>query len=184
MGRESCSIRRNFDREGMCVLGAIIITRDMAPASPVRIEHLRLALADHADRVIIFGGAGGADAPEHVPLPPAVSELGAIATVLSHAGDDHAIVAAADLRHPSSELLRYMAHVRGSFEAVVPLGPDDLPQPLLALYHPRCAGRARGLLSAGERDLSALLQIATVRRITADEVAKFGDPAQLLARGA
>jgi len=80
-------------------------------------------------------------------------------------------------------LLRYMVHVRGSFEAVVPLAADDAPQPLLALYHPRCAGRARGLLSAGERDPLALLQIAAVRHITADEVAKFGDPAELLARG-
>jgi len=165
------------------VLGAIIITRDMAPASPAGIEQMRLALAHHADRVIVFGGVEGADAPDRVLLPPAVSELGAIATVLAHAGDDHAIVVAADLRHPSGELLRYLVHVRGSFDAVVPVGRDDAPQPLLALYHPRCAGRARGLLSAGERDPAALLRIATVRRVTDDEVAKFGDPAELLARG-
>ncbi len=165
------------------MLGAIIITRDMAPARLAGIDQMRLILAHHADRVIIFGGVEGGDAPDHVPLAPPASELGAIATVLAHAGDEHAIVVAADLRHPSSELLRYMIHVRGGFDAVVPVGRNDVPQPLLALYHPRCAGRARGLLSAGESDPSELLRIATVRRVTDDEVAKFGDPAELLARG-
>lgn len=165
------------------MLGAIIAIRETCPLPSAGMEHLRLTLADHADPVLVFGGVGEGGA-QLVPLPADISPLGALAAVLRHAGEEHAIVVAADLRQPSSELLRYMVQVRGSFDAVVPERPDGSLQPLLALYHPRCARRAAGLVTAGERELSALLAGAHLRRITPDEIAKFGDPADLLARGA
>ena len=164
------------------MLGAIVATGEMRPLRADRIAQIKRMLGDHADRVLLFGGVGeGGD--DQVLLPRAVGLLGAIAIVLSHAGDDHAIVAAADLRHPSSELIRYMAQVRGSFDAVAPERPDGSLQPLLALYHPRCARRAAGLVAAGERDPARLLDGIHLRRISIEEVAKFGPPGELLARG-
>lgn len=164
------------------MLGAIVAIAETCPVRTEGMEHLRLALADHADRVLVFGGAGEGGS-ERVPLPMGISPLGALAVILRHAGDDHAIVVAADLRHPSAELLRYMVQVRGSFDAVAPERADGSLQPLLALYHPRCARRAAGLVAGGERELALLLAGAHLRRITVDEVAKFGHPTDLLARG-
>lgn len=164
------------------MLGAIIITHEMEPRAPNHLQRLRVALADHAEQILVFTAPPGVDGVESIPLPPPATALSAIATVLAHAGDDHALVAAADLLHPSSELMRYLVHVRAGFEAIVPVGSDGVPQPLLALYHPRCARRALGLVSAGEHDPLRLLELATVRLVTADEVAKFGEPERLLAR--
>jgi len=169
-------------REVCQVLGAIVAIAETCPLRSEGVEHLRLALADHADRVLVFGGVGEGGT-HRVPLPAAISPLGALAVILRHAGEEHAIVAAADLRHPSSELLRYMVQVRGSFDAVAPERADGSLQPLLALYHPRCARRAAGLVTGGERELSVLLASAHLRRISFDEVAKFGHPTDLLARG-
>ena len=89
---------------------------------------------------------------------------------------------AADLAHPSAELVRYLVHIRGGHEAVVPVRRDGLPQPLCALYHGRCAGRAQGLVASGERNAEALLAEVEVREVTVEEVAKFGEPQELLAR--
>ncbi len=164
------------------MLGAIIAIGDTRPVTPERVERVRRALAQHAEPVVTFGGVGEGGAHQ-VPLPPSVGELGAVAFVLARAGDDHAIVAAADLRHPSSELLRYMIHVRGSFDAVVPEAMDGAVQPLCALYHARCARRAQGLVTTGERDLLRLIEGLHVRRVSGEEVAKFGRPGELLARG-
>jgi hypothetical protein len=164
------------------VLGAIVAIEETSPLPTKGMEQWRLTLGHHADRVLVFGGVGEGGA-ERVPLPAAISPLGALAVILRHAGAEHAIVVAADLRHPSTELLRYLVQVRGSFDAVAPEGTDGALQPLLALYHPRLARRAAGLVAAGEREPEALLSAAHLRRVTLDEVAKFGDPAELLARG-
>lgn len=164
------------------MLGAILAIEETIPVRIEGVQHLRLALADHADRVLVFGGAGEGGR-ERVPLPLGISPLGALAVILRHAGEEHAIVAAADLRHPSTELLRYMVQVRGSFDAVAPERADGTLQPLLALYHPRCARRAAGLVAAGERELTLLLAGAHLRRVSHDEVAKFGQPSDLLDRG-
>ncbi|HCA46468.1 MAG TPA: hypothetical protein DEP45_03625 [Armatimonadetes bacterium] len=89
-------------------------------------------------------------------------------------------IVSAGIERPSAELLRYMCRVRGSFEAVIPERDDGTVQPLLGLYHCALLRRAEGLLAAGEGRIGALLELASVRRITPEEVAKFGDPDRLL----
>ncbi|MGC9316482.1 MAG: molybdenum cofactor guanylyltransferase [Armatimonadota bacterium] len=152
----------------------------MGPIDRPHLERLRSALQPHVERIILYGDGGGQKLQRR-ELPQG-GLLGAVAAVLADAAEDHAIVLAADLMHPSAELLRYMIQVRGGHEAIVPERRDGRLQPLLALYHARCSRRAEGLVAAGQQALDALLEIVDVRRVTADEVAKFGDPGSLLAR--
>jgi molybdopterin-guanine dinucleotide biosynthesis protein A len=163
-------------------LGVIVATEGERATAAADIERLAGLLDEVAERVLIIGDTQpGAAAVEFVK---AGGELEAISIAAALAGEDHALVLAADLAHPSAELIRYLVHVRAGHEAVVPLRRDGSPQPLCALYHGRCARRAEGLAATGERQAEALLDQVGVRWVTAEEVAKFGEPEELLARGA
>ncbi|MGI5819413.1 MAG: hypothetical protein ACOX9R_15095 [Armatimonadota bacterium] len=163
------------------MLGAVVVLHGSDGTEPASIERASDVLKTLCSHVLVFGGAEQSH-PAHRPLRRDAGELAAVCAALREAGAGHVAILVADLRHPSSELLRYMAQVRGSFDAIVPECPDGCLQPLLALYHPSLLRRAEGLLAAGERDLAPLLEMVTIRRITTDEVAKFGDPGKLLAR--
>lgn len=162
------------------MLGAVLILRQTSAIEPASIELATTALESVCDRVLVFGAGAASD--DTRPLPADTGELAAVMAALREAGGDHVAVLAADLRHPSSELLRYMAQVRGSFEAVVPEQRDGSLQPMAALYHASVLRRAEGLLAAGEREIAKLLSLCTIRRITVEEVAKFGEPERLLER--
>lgn len=162
------------------MLGAVLIMQAAGATEPSGVHLATTVLKSVCDRVIVFGGEA-AGAAAH-PLPGDASELAAVAAALREAADGHVALLSADLLHPSSELLRYMAQVRGSFEAVVPEHRDETPEPLMAIYHPSLLRRAEGLVAAGERELSNLLEAATVRRISVEEIAKFGEPERLLER--
>jgi len=164
------------------MLGAIIAVEGTSTIAAAHIEHLSHLLTPLVEEVVLLGGTEEGSRHRQVRVPRGMGELGAIAAVLAHT-DEHAIVLAADLRWPSAELLRYMAMVRAGHEAVVPEGPDGRLQPMLAIYHARVAGRARGLVSSGERDPQELLQDVLVRRVSVDELTKFGSPRRLLQRG-
>ena len=162
------------------MLGAILVPPTAEAIDSEGIRAASVALEAVCDRVLVFGS--GSKAVTH-PLPADASDLAAVTAALRQAGEDHVAVLAADLLHPSGELLRYMERVRGSFEAVVPERRNGGLQPLAAIYHGALLRRAEGLIAAGERDLAALLELASVRRISIEETAKFGDPERLLQRG-
>ncbi|MFW5869011.1 MAG: NTP transferase domain-containing protein [Armatimonadota bacterium] len=163
------------------MLGAVLMVQAAGATDPARIQAATAALESVCGRVILFGG-GETSEDATVPLPADTSDLAAVTAALRAAGEGHVAVLAADLVHPSAELLRYMNQVRGNFEAVVPEWRDGSLQPLLAIYHTSVLRRAQGLIAAGDRELSKLLELATTRRITVDEVAKFGEPERLLER--
>ncbi len=167
------------------MLGAVVVVHDTGAGGPSGVRGAVEALSAQCARVLVVGGtedAARASGAEHRPLLREASELTALTIVLREAGASHVAVLAGDLRRPSSELVRYLQHVCGSFEVVAPEGRDGSLQPLLALYHPSLLRRVEGLVAAGERDIAPLLELASVRRVSADEVAKFGEPDVLLAR--
>jgi molybdopterin-guanine dinucleotide biosynthesis protein A len=153
-----------------------------AAPRPEDIRRVALALEDYCSPILVFAPGTGV-ASNRRELPPGTSDLRAVMAVLLEAGREHAAICAGDLRNPSAALIRYMIQIRGSFEVVLPERPDGNLEPLLGLYHPDLVRRAEGLLAAGERELGPLLDLASVRRVTTEEVAKFGDPGDLLSRG-
>ena len=163
------------------MLGAILCIGDR-PAESGALREVAATLRPHCDRILIFV-PGETDAEEHRSLPSHPSELSSLTAVLGEAGGEHAVVAASDLSHPSSALIRYMLQIRGSFEIVIPERGDGTLQSLLALYHPDILRRAEGLVAAGELDLTPLIRLSSVRRVTPEEIAKFGEPRDLLDRG-
>ncbi len=167
------------------MLGAVVVVHDAGAGRPESVQGAVAALRAQCSRVLVVGGAedsARAAGADYRSLPREASELLALIAALREAGGAHVAILAADLSHPSSELVRYMQHVRGSFDVVAPERRDGSLQPLAALYHPSLLRRTEGLLAVGERDLAPLLQLASVRRVTAEEVAKFGEPEVLLAR--
>ena len=165
------------------MVGAVLIVQGARAIEPKGIERTLAALESVCERVVVLGGAER-HGPDGSAVPSDTDELTAVVAALREAGGGHCAVLAGDLPHPSSELLRYMEHVRASFEVVVPERRDGSPQPLCALYHGNLLRRGEGLLAAGERSLAPLLDLATVRRVSVEEVAKFGDPQDLLERTA
>jgi len=166
----------------MAMLGAIVAIERETKAAPQDMRRLATLLAELTGRALVVGAMQCERAKADMDVVPADSELEAVAAAMRLAGDDHALVAAADLAHPSQELMRYLLHIRAGHEAVVPLRADGSRQPLCALYHGSCAPRAQSLIAAGERCAEALLAEVEVREVTLAEVAKFGDPGGLLAR--
>ncbi len=162
------------------MLGAIVCTGNTA-TTPESARAVAVALRRNCDRLLAFSSRE-IDGIDHRLLVPDVSGLAAVACVLGDAGPEHAVIAAGDLLHPSSELIRYMVQIRGSFEAVIPERSDGSLEPLLAIYHPAVTRRIEGLIAAGERNLASLLDLVTVRLVDRDECAKFGDPDRLLER--
>lgn len=162
------------------MLGAIVIVQGAAPPDPAQLQASTAALEAVCDRVVVLGSEVAAAATH--PLAGDPTALRAVTEALGEADRGHVAVLAADIIHPSAELLRYMAHVTAGFEAVVPDRRDGTPQPLAAVYHTSLLRRADGLLAAGQRDLTGLLDLANVRHISVEEVAKFGEPERLLER--
>lgn len=163
------------------MLGVVLVLQRAGSADPSRIRTATVALEAVCDSVLVLSFAGSRD-DGSLPLPADASELSAVASALRAAGKGHVAVLAGDIERPSAELLRYMNSVRGNFEAIVPEGRDGTLQPMLALYRTSLLRRAEGLVAAGDREIAKLLDLATVRRITVDEVAKFGDPGRILER--
>jgi hypothetical protein len=165
------------------MLGAVMVAQGHG-GSLAALQPALTALAAECERVLLVGDVESSllhmSGAEQRPLPRGASELSGLLVALRAAEGDHIALVGTQIRRPSPELLRYMRRVRGSFEVVIPERPDGSLQPLLGLYHPAVLRRAEGLLAAGEGRIAALLELASVRRITTEEVAKFGDPDELL----
>jgi molybdopterin-guanine dinucleotide biosynthesis protein A len=63
-------------------------------------------------------------------------------------------------------------------DAVVPVSPGG-PEPLCALYRPRCRGAVRARLAAGDRRMTSFWPEVRVRTVEGQALAAFGDPQRL-----
>ena len=118
--------------------------------------------------------------PEGLTLAklPAVSDvypqwgaLGGLHAALAACRRDWAIVVACDLPFVTTELFSLLASLRMDHEAVVPIQPDDRPQPLAALYRvDPCRRRATELIEAGRRRPLDLLEAVQTRWVSFDEI--------------
>jgi molybdopterin-guanine dinucleotide biosynthesis protein A len=128
--------------------------------------------------------AEGTETPDAIPCVTVErsDELDLVKAALVWANEEAVLVAASDLQSPSAPLAEYLEFVRAGYDAVVPLSDDDIPQPLFAIYTPACLSAINSLLLSGRHSLNPLLEQINVRLVDSDEVAKFGDPAQILSR--
>lgn len=146
-------------------------------------QPLRLMVEGCCDACVVLGPEGVTN-PAGWPVLELerTDSVSALKAALSWGQDEPVLLVATDITTPSAELARYLDYVRAGYDAVVPLMDTGNPQPLFGLYAPTCMGEINAQLLSGEFDIAALLRRLTVRFVDVKEVAKFGDPAQLLSQ--
>jgi molybdopterin-guanine dinucleotide biosynthesis protein A len=103
--------------------------------------------------------------------------LGGICAALGVCQSEWAVVVACDLPLVSSDLFQRLTHLAQqsgpqTFEAIVPIQPDERPQPLCALYRRQtCSRAAEKLIAAGEHKPRALLAKVRTRWVEFRELA-------------
>ena len=117
----------------------------------------------------------------HVNLPiviqaapdiyPQWGALGGVHAALSACSDSWALVVACDFPFVTGELFARLASLCGEFEAVAPIQPDGIPQPLCSLYRVEpCLRVAERLIKSGERKPITLLQSVRTRWVLFNEL--------------
>ncbi len=97
--------------------------------------------------------------------------LGGLHAALATCKREWAIVVACDLPFVTAQLLNYLTSLRDHHDAIVPLQPDDRPQPLCALYRIEpCLPRATELIETGHRRPRDLLQLVNTRWVPFTEL--------------
>ena len=123
---------------------------------------------------IVGGDSAGSDAGIETvaDVYPAWGALGGIHTALSSCSAPWALVVACDFPFVTSGLFARLAAFRENFEAVAPIQPDGIPQPLCTLYRVKpCLKFAEHLIKSGERKPIALLQSIRTRWVSFGELA-------------
>lgn len=109
--------------------------------------------------------------PKVPDVYPQWGALGGLHAALAACEREWAIVVACDLPFVTRELFLFLASLRLDHEAVVPVQPDERPQPLAALYRvDPCLQRAEALIQAGRRRPLDLLEAVKTRWVAFDEI--------------
>lgn len=116
-------------------------------------------------------------------LRPGLGALGGILTAISWAEEEGcrgALVAACDMPFLSADLMSRLAADASPDEVVAPASTSRRGlEPLCAYYGVRCLPAIEAALERGERHIIAFFSEIQLRKITAEEVATFGDPDNL-----
>ncbi len=169
------------DKSALVVEGRTIFDRQVAELSQI------------AGEILLVGGTMSpatsstpASPPVVTPiadLMPGCGPLGGLHAALTAARGAVVIAVACDMPYVSAPFLAYLASLAGEpagFTAVVPQTERG--------YHPLCAAYTRAAIEPIERRLAAghlamtdLLADVRLRVVAAHEIARFGDPNELLA---
>ena len=102
---------------------------------------------------------------------PQWGALGGVHAALSACSDSWALVVACDFPFVTGELFARLTRLCGEFEAVAPIQPDGIPQPLCSLYRVEpCLRVAERLIKSGERKPITLLQSVRTRWVLFNEL--------------
>lgn len=135
-------------------------------------ERIANTLQKVTDSVIVVGRLLDNSSLPSVPdVYPQWGALGGLHAALTASSREWAIVVACDLPFVTSELFLHLANQRLDHDAVVPIQPDQRPQPLAALYRVEvCRRRATELIEAGHRRPLDLLDAVNTRWVAFDEI--------------
>jgi molybdopterin-guanine dinucleotide biosynthesis protein A len=130
-----------------------------------------------ADDVVVVGHTAQSmpDAVRVVRDPTeGLGPLAGLATGLATVRGERALLLACDMPLLAPALLRRLLALAGEADACVPL-LDDVPMTTCAVYTTRALPRAQAYLAGGTRSLKVLLEGASVRWVTADDL-RDADP--------
>ena len=109
--------------------------------------------------------------PSVADVYPRWGALGGLHAALTACQSEWAIVVACDLPFVTAELFDCLISWRAEHDAVIPLQPDDRPQPLAAVYRTLpCRERATELIQLGRRRPLDLLELVNTRWVPFSEL--------------
>jgi molybdopterin-guanine dinucleotide biosynthesis protein A len=133
-------------------------------------ERIAATLLMLTDSVTVVGRASS-NLPSVADVYPQWGALGGLHAALAACKREWAIVVACDLPFVTAELFSHLASLRLDHDAVVPLQPDDRPQPLAALYRvDPCLQRATELIEHDRRRPLDLLEAVKTRWVQFTEI--------------
>ncbi|HKP47848.1 MAG TPA: molybdenum cofactor guanylyltransferase [Pyrinomonadaceae bacterium] len=102
--------------------------------------------------------------PQVADVYPKWGALGGVHAALSACDLEWCLVVACDLPCVTTGLFERLIELREDYDAVAPVQPDGIPQPLCTLYRVDCCRKhATELINSGERKPVALLQSVKTR---------------------
>jgi molybdopterin-guanine dinucleotide biosynthesis protein A len=100
--------------------------------------------------------------------------LGGLYTALAHTAADRIFFCGCDMPNLSRDLIGHMAALSAGYDVVVPAVPKGY-EPLHAMYAKRCLHLVEKSIEAGRRRLIAFYSEVKVRKVTVEEMQRFGD---------
>jgi len=118
---------------------------------------------------------GHADLPAIPDLYPGQGPLGGILTALHHSQADWNLIVACDMPEISAAFLADLLDraVRSPADVLLPYGPDNLPQPLCAVYRRRALPVMEDHFTRGVHKVTAALAGLAVERWDVSELSCF-----------
>ena len=176
-----------FDVEGFILVGGQSSRMGSDKAQLVfgrqtGVQHITAALRTLTPRVRLVGARDKGKSTGLKNVPDTYERwgaLGGIQAALAACQSDWAVIAACDLPLVTAELFARLWHFTRqtegeTFDAIVPIQPDQRPQPLCSIYRREsCAEVAKQLIAAGEHKPRALLAKVRTRWV------KFGELSDL-----
>lgn len=99
-----------------------------------------------------------------------VGPLEAIRVALSNSSADRVILTACDMPFVSPELFVHLLNRSSDYDAVVPVGPDSLLEPLCAVYSQAALAPVTRLIEEGKRKMSDLFERVETRTVAYEEI--------------
>jgi molybdopterin-guanine dinucleotide biosynthesis protein A len=99
-----------------------------------------------------------------------IGPVEAIRTALVNSPTELAVLVGCDLPFVTPELFAFLIDEATGYEAVVPVGPDAMIEPLCAVYSTKALWAVTDLIEIGERKVSRLLDRIKTRLVTFDEL--------------
>ncbi len=138
------------------------------------LERIASVLAEVTERVTLVGNHKEnlrLELPQTPDIYTGWGALGGIHGALTACRKDWALVVACDLPFITVQLLTTLISKRDSFQIVVPLQKEGLPQPLCALYQvASCLKYSEQLIQSGEHRPLALLKCMRTRWVPFAEI--------------
>jgi len=173
-----------FDVEGFILVGgqSSRMGSDKSQLSygkQTALERIAAALQPLAAKVSLVGARAKAEAIDLDSVPDTHERWGALGGIQAALGACHsewAVIVACDLPLVSHELFLRLWQLAqrnpGTFDAIVPVQPDERPQPLCAIYRREaCSETVERLIAEGEHKPRALLRKVRTRWVEFREVA-------------
>jgi molybdopterin-guanine dinucleotide biosynthesis protein A len=108
--------------------------------------------------------------PVYADTSQGIGPLEAIRTALVNSSTPRIILTGCDLPFVTSELFKFLIDIPSDKQAIVPLGPEGMLEPLCAVYSTEALESVARLIEGGGRKVSLLFDLIPTRFVEFDEI--------------